>query len=68
MNSFFIDTGLYLNIIAPDLETFYATKAEDGTDPGPLLAGIVAQELRTVSVCGSFQQSLECIRDVISHL
>lgn len=68
VNSFFVDTGLYLNVIAPDLEEFYTTVAGGDAGRDPIMSGIVRQEYRKVTVCGSFQQSLEYIREVISRL
>lgn len=66
--SVFVNHGLYLNIIPPDLEQFYAEKSQliDGTTN--IIQGLYHQEFRQVVICGSFQQYLKEIGIVMSIL
>lgn len=64
----YVKYGLYFNIINPDLEQFYSqnSRAIDGSKN--IIKGLVFQEFRKVVVCGSFQQHLKEIDDVLNHL
>lgn len=68
VNTVFVDSGLLLNVVAQDLEHFYTQASGSSGVEGDMMAGVVRQELRKVVVCGSFQQSLSYIEDVIDRL
>lgn len=65
---FFVDSGLYFNIVEPELEGFYLKGSGIADDASVLMRGILRQEFRRVVVCGSFQQSLGYIEGVIDRL
>ncbi len=65
---FFVGSGLYFNIVPPDLEDFYLRNSGNSEDASAMIDGILRQEFRNVVVCGSFQQSLEYIERVIDRL
>jgi hypothetical protein len=67
-NTVFVDTGLYLNIVQPELEQFYRQSGGSEGEPGDMMLGMTRQELRKVVVCGSFQQSLGDIEAVSARL
>jgi len=54
--------GLYMNIIEKDLENFYLGNSENND----LVEGLVKQEFRSVVVCGSFQQYMKEISEVMN--
>ena len=68
INHVFVNHGVYLNIIPPDLEQFYLDKSSATSGADNVIDGLVQQEFRTVVVCGSFQQSLTYIENVVSQL
>ena len=61
----YVNYGLYLNILKPDLEEFYLKKSSI-YGAGDIIKGLVNQEFRKVVVCGSFQQHLKEIGDVMN--
>ena len=65
INRVFINHGLYFNVIPSDLEKFYLEHS-NGTQN--LIHGMLSQMFRSVVVCGSFQQSLAYIDNVVSVL
>ncbi|MFJ4700639.1 nucleoside 2-deoxyribosyltransferase [Streptomyces sp. NPDC088768] len=68
INSVYVDTGLYFNIVGPDLEQFYRDTAMTASGSDEMMEGMVRREFRTAVVCGSFQQSLEPIEATIARL
>ncbi|MFC8125937.1 nucleoside 2-deoxyribosyltransferase [Streptomyces sp. NPDC057302] len=68
VNSFFVDTGLYFNIVGPELERFYLDVAASAGGSDDMVEGLIRQELRTAVVCGSFQQCLGDIEGTIAQL
>ncbi len=68
VNSVYVDTGLYFNIVGPDLERFYWDTAMSACASDEMVDGMVRREFRTAVVCGSFQQSLGPIEGTIARL
>ncbi|OEJ56732.1 hypothetical protein BGM19_00305 [Streptomyces agglomeratus] len=68
VNSVYVDTGLYFNIVGPELEQFYLEKGMSACESDDMMEGLIRRELRNAIVCGSFQQSLGYIEDTIAHL
>ncbi|MFE0778032.1 hypothetical protein [Streptomyces sp. NPDC058861] len=68
VNSVYVDTGLYFNIVGPELERFYLETGMSACGSDDMLEGLIRQEFRTAVVCGSFQQSLGYIEDTIARL
>lgn len=68
VNSLYVDTGLYFNIVGPDLEKFYLETGMAACGSTEMLEGLTRREFRNAVVCGSFQQSLRYIEDVIVRL
>ncbi|MFD7537519.1 hypothetical protein [Streptomyces sp. NPDC059819] len=68
VNSFFVDTGLYFNIVVPELERFYLDVAAAAAGSDDMVEGLIRRELRTAVVCGSFQQCLSDIEGTIAQL
>lgn len=67
INSIFIDYGLYFYIVNTDLENFYLKNCLClHTDN--LIQSILHQEFRSVVICGSFQQFLPDIEQLIVAL
>lgn len=64
----FVNSGLCLNIIKPDLEQFYNEKGLEKSNEKNIINGIVQQEFRKVVICGSFQQNMKEIGDIIEIL
>lgn len=64
----FVNSGLCLNIIKPDLEQFYNEKSLEKSNEKNIINGIVQQEFRKVVICGSFQQNMKEIGDIIEIL
>ena len=64
----FVDYGLYFNVIPPDLEQFYKEKSEAVFGSQNIVYGLILQEFRRVVICGSFQQHLEPIGQVMDIL
>ena len=63
----YINWGLFFNIIKPDLERFYMEKSLERGLEG-MINGLVIQEFRKVVICGSFQQHLKEIDDIMNLL
>ena len=53
--------GLYINILEKDLEEFYLNNSTNNS----LIEGLVKQEFRSVVVCGSFQQYMKEISEIM---
>jgi len=64
----FVNYGLYFNIVQPDLEQFYKEKSENVCGTQDIVQGLILQEFRRVVICGSFQQHLEPIGQVMTVL
>lgn len=64
----FVYSGLYFNIIKPDLEQFYLEKSLELNGKKNIITGIVSQEFRKVVICGSFQQNMQEIGSIIENL
>mgnify|MGYP004494300265 CR=1 FL=1 len=64
----YVNCGLYFNIVQPELERFYLEKSVDVLGTMNMLEGMLCQEFRKVVVCGSFQQHLKEIGDVMTML
>ena len=64
----FVNSGLYFNIIKPDLEQFYIEKSIELNSKRNVIEGIINQEFRKVVICGSFQQNMQEIGDIIGIL
>jgi hypothetical protein len=68
VNSIYVDTGLYFNIIGPELEQFYRETSMSASGSNGMMDGLLRREFRNAVVCGSFQQSLGYIEDTIARL
>ncbi|MFK0244495.1 hypothetical protein ACIQUM_07340 [Amycolatopsis azurea] len=68
VNYVYVDTGLYFNIVGPELEQFYRRTGMSACGSDAMMAGLARREFRNAVVCGSFQQSLGYIEDVIERL
>ncbi|GHG12956.1 hypothetical protein ACFFSH_29940 [Streptomyces filamentosus] len=68
VNSLYVDTGLYFNIVGPELEQFYLETSRSTCGSNHMMEGLTRREFRNAVVCGSFQNSLEYIEDVIVRL
>ncbi|MEU8308928.1 hypothetical protein AB0C84_35740 [Actinomadura sp. NPDC048955] len=68
VNGVYVDTGLYLNIVRPELEQFYLKTGMSACGSDDMLEGLIRREFRNAVVCGSFQQSLGYIEDAIARL
>jgi hypothetical protein len=68
VNSVYVDTGLYFNIVGPELEQFYWETGMSACGSNDMMEGLIRREFRKAVVCGSFQQSLGYIEDTITHL
>ncbi len=64
----FVNSSLYFNIIKPDLEQFYIGKSIELNGERNVIEGILHQEFRKVVICGSFQQNMKEIGDIINIL
>lgn len=64
----FVNSGLYFNIIKPDLEQFYIEKSLKIGRKRNVIEGLVQQEFRKVVICGSFQQNMQEIGNIIDIL
>lgn len=64
----YVISGLYFNIIKPDLENFYLEKSFELTGKKDLFTGLINQEFRKVVVCGSFQQNMKEIGSLMDCL
>ncbi|MEU5476867.1 nucleoside 2-deoxyribosyltransferase [Streptomyces mirabilis] len=68
VNSVYVDTGLYFNVVGPELERFYLDTGMSACGSDDMVDGLIRREFRTAVVCGSFQQSLGPIEDTIAEL
>ncbi|OEJ28999.1 hypothetical protein AS594_35865 [Streptomyces agglomeratus] len=68
VNSVYVDTGLYFNIVGPELERFYLETGMSACGSDDMMEGLIRREFRNAVVCGSFQQSLGYIEDIIARL
>ncbi|MEV5704858.1 hypothetical protein [Actinoallomurus sp. NPDC052274] len=68
VNSLYVDTGLYFNIVEADLEQFYLKTGMSACGSNDMVEGLIRREFRSAVVCGSFQQSLGYIEDTIARL
>ncbi|MGV9268053.1 hypothetical protein ACWDRR_25705 [Kitasatospora sp. NPDC003701] len=68
VNSVYVDTGLYFNIVEPELQRFYLETGMSACGSNDMMEGIVRREFRKAVVCGSFQQSLAYIGGTIARL
>jgi hypothetical protein len=64
----YVNFGLYFNIVKPELEQFYLKNSISVYGEQNIIKGLVHQEFQKVVVCGSFQQHLKDIGNVISIL
>ena len=64
----YVNHGLYFNITQPDLEEFYKDKSNAVFGSANIVQGLTLQEFRCVVICGSFQQHLEPIGQVMAIL
>lgn len=64
----YVISGLYFNIIKPDLENFYLEKSLELIGKKDLFVGLINQEFRKVVVCGSFQQNMKEIGTLMNSL
>lgn len=62
----FVNWGLYFNIVSPDLEQFYEQMSMSAYNSKNIIEGLVKQEFRKVVICGSFQNHLNDIGDVMT--
>lgn len=68
VNSVYVDTGLYFNIVGPELEHFYLETGLSACGSDDMMEGLIRREFRNAAVCGSFQQSLGYIENTIARL
>ncbi|WP_077060468.1 hypothetical protein [Streptomyces sp. MP131-18] len=68
VNSVYVDTGLYFNIVGPELERFYLETGMSACGSNDMMDGLIRREFRNIVVCGSFQQELRHIEDTIARL
>ncbi|MEU6557831.1 hypothetical protein ABZ915_47700 [Streptomyces sp. NPDC046915] len=68
VNSVYVDTGLYFNIVGPELEQFHRETGMSACGTNDMMEGLIRREFRNAVVCGSFQQSLGYIEDTIARL
>ena len=64
----FVSSGLYFNIVQPDLENFYLDRSFEISGKRNMFDGLINQEFRKVVICGSFQQHMHEIGMVIDCL
>src|SRR5699024_4898363 len=64
----FVNSGLYFNIVNPDLEQFYIEKGCKKNNGKNIIYGIVQQEFKKIVICGSFQQKKKEIGNIIEIL
>ncbi|GGV26985.1 hypothetical protein GCM10010495_48780 [Kitasatospora herbaricolor] len=68
VTSVYVDTGLYFNIVGPELQRFYLETGMSACGSDDMMEGVIRREFRTAVVCGSFQQSLGDIEDTVARL
>ena len=61
----FVNSNLYLNILDKELERFYMEKSKKIDNSENVINGIINQEFRKVVICGSFQQNMKEISELI---
>ena len=64
----FVNHGLLLNIIQPELEQFYKDNSLSHFASSDTMRGLIHQEFRSVVICGSFQQHLDDIGNIMAIL
>lgn len=64
----FVNSGLYFNIVKPELEQFYLEKSLEKSNEKNIINGIVQQEFQKVVICGSFQQNMKEIENIMKIL
>lgn len=64
----FVKFGLYFNIINKDLENFYLKNSLELSGHRDLIFGLAHKEFRKVVICGSFQQNMKEISNIIDIL
>lgn len=64
----YVNYGLYFNIIQPDLEEFYLQNSLSIYGSKSIMEGLIHREFRKVVICGSFQQHLKDIGDIMTVL
>lgn len=64
----YVTSGLYFNIVQPDLEQFYLEKSFELSGKRNMFEGLISQEFRKVVICGSFQQNIEEISQIMDSL
>lgn len=64
----YVDYGLYFNIVQSELEQFYLEKSMSIYGSKDMMKGLINQEFRKVVICGSFQQHLKDIGNVMDVL
>lgn len=64
----YVNYGVYFNIIQPDLELFYLKKSWSLYGSSHMMDGLIQQEFRKVVICGSFQQHLNEIGNIMHIL
>ncbi|EGQ7429179.1 hypothetical protein I6E87_002798, partial [Enterococcus faecalis] len=64
VNYIFVNTGLYFNLVTPELEKFYINHSKTNN----IIEGLICQEFRKVVICGSFQQNLNELGELKSKL
>ena len=64
----YVSCGLFLNIVSKDLEEFYISKSQLNSSIPNLIEGMMIQEFRKVVICGSFQENLKEIGEIMEIL
>lgn len=64
----YVNYGLYFNIVQPELEQFYLKTSMLKFGSKNMMDGLIHQEFRKVVICGSFQEHLKDIGDVMTVL
>lgn len=64
----YVDYGLYFNVVQSELEAFYLEKSMSVYGSLNMLEGLINQEFRRVVICGSFQQHLKEIGEIMKTL
>jgi hypothetical protein len=68
VNSVYVETGLYFNIVGPELEQFYLETGMSACGSNDMMEGLIRREFLNAVVCGSFQQTLGYIEETIARL
>ena len=64
----YVICGLFLNIVSRDLEEFYLKISQKKSPHPNIIDGLITQEFRKVVICGSFQEHLKDIGDIMELL